>query len=80
MTQINADTLEDEFMDEEARLSARMDQGLYSLQQCALIIGHLWFVGDLGVRKRILQLLHQKVLRAFSEQERIRFGFGFITK
>ena len=51
---------DDSFLDEDARLSARMDQGLYSLQQCALIVGHLWFVGDMGVRKRILQLLHQK--------------------
>ena len=59
--QLEAPDEEDDFLDEEARLSARMDQGLYSLQQCALIVGHLWFVGDLGVRKRILQLLHQKV-------------------
>jgi beta-catenin-like protein 1 len=28
--------------------------------QCALIVGALWLVGDLGVRKRILRLLHQK--------------------
>lgn len=60
MLQLEAPDEEDDFLDEEARLSARMDQGLYSLQQCALIVGHLWFVGDLGVRKRILQLLHQK--------------------
>ena len=59
--QLEAREADDDFLDEEARLSARMDQGLYSLQQCALIIGHLWFVGDLGVRKRLLQLLHQKV-------------------
>lgn len=26
----------------------------------ALIMGHLWFVGDLGIRKRLLMLLHQK--------------------
>lgn len=51
---------EDDFLDDADRLLARMDLGLYSLQQCALIVGHLWFVGDLGVRKRILQLLHQK--------------------
>lgn len=50
-----------EELSEEERLLARMDVGLYSLQQCALIAGHLWFVGDIGVRKRILQLLHQKV-------------------
>lgn len=45
----------------EERLLAGMDQGLYSLQQCALVVGHLWFAGDVGIRKRVLQLLHQKV-------------------
>ena len=58
---------EDELTADE-RLLARMDQGLYSLQQCALIVGHLWFVGDLGVRKRLLQLLHQKVRSSTSTQ------------
>ena len=58
---------EDELTADE-RLLARMDQGLYSLQQCALIVGHLWFVGDLGVRKRLLQLLHQKVRFSTSTQ------------
>ncbi len=29
-------------------------------QQVALIIGNLWFVGDTGIRKRVLTLLHQK--------------------
>lgn len=28
--------------------------------QCALIVGQLWLAGDLGVRKRLLMLLHQK--------------------
>ena len=28
--------------------------------QIALIIGNLWFVGDTGIRKRVLTLLHQK--------------------
>ena len=41
-------------------LLARMGAGLFALQQCALVLGHLWFVGDLGVRKRILLLLHQQ--------------------
>ncbi|KAK9819671.1 hypothetical protein WJX72_000948 [[Myrmecia] bisecta] len=50
----------DEDVDDEYVLLARMDAGLYTLQQCATIIGHLWFVGDLGVRKRILMLLHQQ--------------------
>ena len=30
------------------------------LEQVALIIGNLWFVGDTGIRKRVLTLLHQK--------------------
>ena len=47
--------------DAEARLLSALEAGTYSLQQCSLIIGHLWFVGDMGIRKRILQLLHQKV-------------------
>lgn len=25
------------------------------------MVGNLWFVGDMGVRKRLLQLLHQQV-------------------
>ena len=45
---------------EDYVLLARMGAGLFTLQQCALIMGHLWFVGDLGVRKRILLLLHQQ--------------------
>lgn len=28
--------------------------------QVALILGNLWFVGDTGIRKRVLTLLHQK--------------------
>ena len=48
-------------IDEEARLLTALEAGVFSLQQCALIIGHLWFVGDMGVRRRIIQLLHQKV-------------------
>ena len=30
------------------------------LLQCALIIGNLWLVGDVGIRKRVLTLLHQR--------------------
>ena len=45
---------------EDYVLLARLGAGLYTLQQCALIMGHLWFVGDLGVRKRVLLLLHQQ--------------------
>ena len=43
-------------------LLRRMDAGLYTLQQCALIIGNLWIVGDQGVKQRLLMLLHQQVL------------------
>ncbi len=28
--------------------------------QCTLIIGNLWLVGDVGIRKRVLTLLHQR--------------------
>ncbi|KAL4421715.1 hypothetical protein ABPG77_002331 [Micractinium sp. CCAP 211/92] len=54
-----AEEAEDD-MDEEELLLARMDAGLFTLQQCALVVGALWLVGDVGVRKRILRLLHQK--------------------
>ena len=30
------------------------------MAQVALIIGNLWFVGDVGIRKRVLTLLHQR--------------------
>ena len=42
-------------------LLRRMDAGLYTLQQCALIIGNLWIVGDQLVKQRIMMLLHQQV-------------------
>eukprot|EP00873_Tetraselmis_striata_P034402 jgi/Tetstr1/454666/TSEL_041556.t1 len=45
---------------EQERLLARMDAGLYTLQQCSLIIGYLWNMGDMGIRRRVLMLLHQK--------------------
>ena len=54
--------LDPEGVDEEYVLLARMEAGLFPMQQCALIVGHLWFVGDMGVRRRILLLLHQQVL------------------
>ncbi len=52
---------EEEAADPEYQYLARQEAGLYTLQQVALIVGNLWFVGDLGVRKRLLQLLHQQV-------------------
>ena len=30
--------------------------------QCVLIMANLWNVGDVGIRKRVLTLLHQKSL------------------
>lgn len=57
-----------EQLTEEEDLSAdevvlrRMDAGLYTLQQCTLIIGNLWIVGDQGVKQRLLMLLHQQVV------------------
>lgn len=47
--------------DEEGRLAARMSAGLFTLQQCAIIVANLWTIGDRGVQKRVLQLLHQQV-------------------
>jgi beta-catenin-like protein 1 len=49
-----------EELDEDDLLLARMGAGLYTLQQCCLIIGNLWAAGDVALRKRILMLLHQK--------------------
>jgi beta-catenin-like protein 1 len=49
-----------EDMDEDYMLVARMEAGLFTLQQCSLIMGHLWFYGDVSLRKRILLLLHQQ--------------------
>jgi len=39
-------------------LEARMDSGLFRLQQVAQIVGHVWSSGDIGIQKHILQLLH----------------------
>ena len=36
------------------------DCALVSVPQCALIIANLWMVGDAGIRKRVLTLLHQR--------------------
>ena len=53
---------EEEDLSADEVLLRRMDAGLYTLQQCALIIGNLWIVGDQGVKQRLLMLLHQQVL------------------
>ncbi|GLC46520.1 hypothetical protein PLESTM_001885000 [Pleodorina starrii] len=55
-----AEAEEDEQVDEEELLLARLDAGLFTLQQCCLIFGNLWATGDVGLRKRLLALLHQK--------------------
>lgn len=47
-------------IDEEEVLLARLDAGLYTLQQCALVAAQVWAVGDVGARRRILALLHQR--------------------
>ncbi len=52
---------EEEDLSADEVLLLRMDAGLYTLQQCALIIGNLWIVGDQGVKQRLLMLLHQQV-------------------
>lgn len=47
-------------IDEEELLMARLDAGLFTLQQTALIAAELWALGDVGVRRRLLGLLHQR--------------------
>ncbi len=47
-------------VDKEEAMLSRLDAGLFTLQQCAMIVAHLWGTGDTGLRKRILMLLHQK--------------------
>ena len=51
-----------EDMDEDYILASRLEAGLFTLQQSALILANLWFYNDLSLRKRILLLLHQQVL------------------
>lgn len=46
-------------IDDDEMLLARMEAGLYTLQQCAIIIAQLWCTKEYGLRKRILLLLHQ---------------------
>ncbi|KXZ43101.1 hypothetical protein GPECTOR_102g54 [Gonium pectorale] len=55
-----AEADEDEQVDEEELLLARLGAGLFTLQQCALIAASLWATGDAGLRRRLLALLHQK--------------------
>lgn len=50
-----------EDIDEDYILTSRLEAGLFTLQQSALIMGNLWFHNDIHLRKRILLLLHQQV-------------------
>ena len=52
-----------EDIDEDYILTSRLEAGLFTLQQSALIMGNLWFHNDVHLRKRILLLLHQQVWR-----------------
>ncbi|KAL6780216.1 hypothetical protein ACKKBF_B14000 [Auxenochlorella protothecoides x Auxenochlorella symbiontica] len=49
-----------EAMDEDELLLARMEAGLFTLQQAALVLGSLWLLQEEALRKRVLMLLHQK--------------------
>jgi beta-catenin-like protein 1 len=46
--------------DEDEVFMARLDAGLFTLQQAALVAAELWALGDVGVRRRLLSLLHQR--------------------
>lgn len=52
-------TSEENYTEDDIAL-ARLDAGLYTLQQVALIIGNLWMMGDSGMQRRVLTLLHQQ--------------------
>merc|ERR1712178_296117 len=41
-------------------LLARLDSGLFHMQQAAIIIGHLWETKYMPLRKRLLTLLHSR--------------------
>ena len=50
-----------EDMDEDYILASRLEAGLFTLQQSAVILANLWYYNDVNLRKRILLLLHQQV-------------------
>ncbi len=50
-----------EDMDEDYILASRLEAGLFTLQQSAIIMANLWYYNDVHLRKRILLLLHQQV-------------------
>lgn len=59
LAQMDEEDMED--IDEDYILTSRLEAGLFTLQQSALIMGNLWFHNDIHLRKRILLLLHQQV-------------------
>ncbi|KAG1678261.1 hypothetical protein FOA52_013881 [Chlamydomonas sp. UWO 241] len=51
---------EEDEPDADELMLARMDAGLFTLQQACIIVAHLWCTGDVGLRRRLLMLLHQQ--------------------
>jgi beta-catenin-like protein 1 len=54
-----AELIEEPIDDEELAME-RMEAGLFTLQCCMVITAALWSTGDVGLRKRLLQQLHQR--------------------
>ncbi|GMH44993.1 hypothetical protein BSKO_12950 [Bryopsis sp. KO-2023] len=52
--------MEDDLLQEDEIMVARLNSGLSVLQQVCLIVAHLWSIGDLALNQRLLMLLHQK--------------------
>uniref|UniRef100_A0A7S3R3A3 Beta-catenin-like protein 1 N-terminal domain-containing protein n=1 Tax=Dunaliella tertiolecta TaxID=3047 RepID=A0A7S3R3A3_DUNTE len=50
---------EDEVTPEQIWME-RMEAGLFTLHQASLVLAHIWGLGDTGLRKRILGVLHQR--------------------
>jgi beta-catenin-like protein 1 len=64
---------------EEDLLLERLDAGLFTLQQACLVAAELWALRDVGLRRRILALLHQRghtlaVLRSVLLEYRATIG------
>eukprot|EP00803_Ostreobium_quekettii_P001406 evm.model.scf_992.3 EVM.evm.TU.scf_992.3 scf_992:15874-19979(-) len=62
--------------DEEEALAVQLNFGLGTMQQVCLIIAHLWCMGDVALRQRLLLLLHQKGHTLGN----VRYGNGFETE
>ena len=50
--------LPDESKDNVGRAGDSDRAGLFPLQQACLVIGHLWYEGDAGLRRRLVQTMH----------------------